>query len=148
VPDTAQAHRGYLEISGQVAVPRTVSGADLATLHRAEYVEAIVDKEGGSMTRRWRGTPLLEVLALAQPLDTARYVRVCAGSYALPVALAAAQAALICDELDGQALTLEHGAPWRLLLPGAHQHTSVKWIDRLELTEERGSYDAGCGRTG
>lgn len=35
---------------------------------------------------------------------------------------------------------------WRRLLPGSATHTSVKWIERLEVTEEPGSYDAGCAR--
>jgi DMSO/TMAO reductase YedYZ molybdopterin-dependent catalytic subunit len=147
IPASAQSHTGQLEIRGRVSHPRTLSGADLAPLRRIEQVEEFVGKDGGRVVRRWRGMLLLEVLALAQPGETACYVRVCAGSYALPLALAKAHAALLCDELDGQPLAQRQGAPWRLLLPGGHAHTSVKWIDRLEVTEERGSYDAGCGRT-
>jgi DMSO/TMAO reductase YedYZ molybdopterin-dependent catalytic subunit len=137
-----------MEIMGQVSRPRMVSSSDLVALPRAQRVEEFAGKDGGTVVRHWRGIPLLVVLDLAQPLDTARYVRVCAGTYALPVALAEAQGALLCDELDGQPIPQRHGAPWRLLLPGADNHTSVKWIDLLEVTEEPGSYDAGCGRPG
>jgi DMSO/TMAO reductase YedYZ molybdopterin-dependent catalytic subunit len=113
------SHPGHMEITGLVSHPRALSGPEFASLPRAHYIEEFVSKRGdGTMVRRWGGFPLLEVLSLAQPLDTARYVRVCAGSYALPVALAEAQAALCCDELDGQPLPERHGAPWRLLLSG------------------------------
>jgi DMSO/TMAO reductase YedYZ molybdopterin-dependent catalytic subunit len=111
------------------------------------HVEEFVGRDGTPVARCWHGIPLLQVIALAQPLETARYVRVCAGSYALPVALAEAQEALLCDQLDGQPIPQRHGAPWRLLLPGGATHTSVRWIDRLEVTEEPGSYDAGCSPT-
>jgi DMSO/TMAO reductase YedYZ molybdopterin-dependent catalytic subunit len=130
-----------------VARPQTLTAADLAPLAHTEQREEYVGKDGGAVVRHWGGMPLLAVLALAQPWETARYVRVCAGAYALPVALADAGGALLCDELDGQPLSHRQGAPWRLLLPGADNHTSVKWIDRLEVTEEPGSYDAGCGRS-
>jgi DMSO/TMAO reductase YedYZ molybdopterin-dependent catalytic subunit len=146
-PTGAPTHPGFLAIEGLVARPQTLTAADLAPLARTERREEFAGKDGGHVARRWRGIPLLAVVALARPRETARYVRVCAGSYALPVALADAEGALLCDALDGQTLSHRQGAPWRLLLPGADNHTSVKWIDRLEVTQEPGSYDAGCGRT-
>jgi DMSO/TMAO reductase YedYZ molybdopterin-dependent catalytic subunit len=146
VPAGIESPTGYLEITGLVSQPRTLAGTDLAAVPRFEHVEAFVRKGGGSVVRRWRGMLLMDVLSLARPGEEARYVRVCAGSYQLPVALTKVGAALLCDELDGRPLLQAEGAPWRLLLPGGHAHTSVKWIDRLVLTEERGSYDAGCGR--
>jgi DMSO/TMAO reductase YedYZ molybdopterin-dependent catalytic subunit len=146
-PAGASPDLGQLEITGQVCHRLTLSGDDLAALPRAHHVEEFVGKDGAPVVRRWQGVPLLQVLALAQPLEAARYVRVCAGSYALPVALAEAGGALLCDQLDGQPIPQRHGAPWRLLLPGGATHTSVRWIERLEVTGEPGSYDAGCGRT-
>jgi DMSO/TMAO reductase YedYZ molybdopterin-dependent catalytic subunit len=140
-------HSGHLAISGLVSQHLTLSGADLAALPHASRVERFVRKDGAPVERCWHGIPLLQVLALARPLETARYVRVAAGSYALPVALAEAQGALLCDQLDGQPIPQRHGAPWRLVLPGGATHTSVRWIDRLEVTAEPGSYDAGCGPT-
>jgi DMSO/TMAO reductase YedYZ molybdopterin-dependent catalytic subunit len=144
---TASIQPACLEISGQVLSPRTLAGIDLTALPRVRHVETFVRKDGAPEVRHWCGIRLRDVLALAQPLEGARYVRVCAGSYQLPLALAKAGAALLCDEVDGRPLQPQQGGPWRLFVPGAHAHTSVKWIDRLELTAERGSYDAGCGRS-
>ena len=79
---------------------------------------------------------LADVLALAEALPSACYVRACAGLWVVPVPLADAVGALICDELNGEALSTEHGAPWRLVLQGGACYTNVKWLYRLELTAE------------
>jgi DMSO/TMAO reductase YedYZ molybdopterin-dependent catalytic subunit len=85
---------------------------------------------------------LREVLALAEPLPVARYVRAGAGSYVVPVPLSDTGSALLADELNGEPLSIEHGAPWRLVLPGGACYTSVKWLDHLEPTAEPGEHAA------
>jgi DMSO/TMAO reductase YedYZ molybdopterin-dependent catalytic subunit len=118
--------------------PRT----DLAGLPRIAHTEPFTCEEGWTVPSvRWRGVRLADVVALAGPLPAARYVRVHAGEYAVPVPLDQAGAALLCDEMNGQPLPAAHGAPWRLLLPGGACFTSVKWVDRLELTAAPGPND-------
>lgn len=78
------------------------------------------------------------MLALARPCPEAQYVRVASANYVVPVALVDATKALLCDRLDGGELSAEHGGPWRLLIPSADCFTSVKWVDRLELSAEPG----------
>ncbi len=91
----------------------------------------------------WEGWPLRALLDLAQPLPTARAVAVSAGSYSLWLTLEEAGQALLCDRLNGAPLTREHGAPWRLLLPGGQCYTSVKWVDTLLVSETLGLSTAG-----
>ncbi len=83
-----------------------------------------------------------DILAPAQPLPGARFVRVAAGNYVLPLPLGEAEGAVLCDELNGQPLEVEHGAPWRLIVPGAACYASVKWVDRLELAPDAGEKSA------
>jgi len=128
-----------LRIEGLVAQPRVLHDADLAALPRRTLVEPFTCEEGWTVPRvAWQGIPLSQVLALSQPAPEARYVRVCAGAYTIVLALAEAAESLLCDTLDGQPLTREHGAPWRLVVPGGKCFTSVKWVDRLEVTAEAG----------
>jgi DMSO/TMAO reductase YedYZ molybdopterin-dependent catalytic subunit len=135
----AQANTPALRITGLVAHPRVLTPADLAALARAAHEEAFTCEEGWSVPGlRWDGVRLLDVLGLAQPLPAARYVRVCSGDYSVPVHLNQAHAALLCDRLNGAPLAVEHGAPWRLLLPNGSCFTSVKWVTHLELTAEPG----------
>jgi len=65
-------------------------------------------------------------------------LRVGAGAYEVTLALDSLDGALLCDALDGKPLSPEHGAPWRLLVPCDKCFTSVKWVDRLEVTSGRG----------
>ena len=90
----------------------------------------------------WEGVPLREIIARGGPLAEARYLRVYAGEYWLTLPLADLDDALLCDRLNEEPLTPEHGAPWRLVLSGGACFTSVKWVDHLELAAERGEATA------
>ena len=60
----------------------------------------------------------------------------------VPIALEDAADALVCDELNGELLSVEHGAPWRLVVSGGPCYSNVKWLNHLELTSEPGEHDA------
>src|SRR5579875_1271218 len=141
LPQEVRSHAAVprLAIDGLVAEPRTLSPDALAALPRATLTEPFACEEGWMVPGlRWEGVRLGDVLALAAPCPEARYVRVCSGEYAVPLALEEARAALLADRLNGAPLPLEHGAPWRLVVPGGRCFTSVKWVTRLELTAEPG----------
>jgi DMSO/TMAO reductase YedYZ molybdopterin-dependent catalytic subunit len=40
--------------------------------------------------------------------------------------------------MNGRPLPAAQRAPWRLLIPGGACFTSVKWVDRLEITAAPG----------
>lgn len=129
-----------LRIDGLVTEPCTIVPTDLAPLARASFTEDFHCEEDWTVPQqRWRGSRLLDVLSLAEPLPAAKYVRVHAGNYVVPLSLMEAEQALLADTLNDQPLAVEHGAPWRLALAGGVCFTSVKWVDRLELTDEPGA---------
>lgn len=135
-------HEPALRIDGLVRRAGDVRGADLGALSRVDHTEAFTCEEGWTVPAvRWRGIRLADVIALAGPLPSARYVRVHAGNYVVPVLLDDVRTALLCEEMDGHPLPAAHGAPWRLLVPGGACFTSVKWVARLELTAEPGAND-------
>jgi DMSO/TMAO reductase YedYZ molybdopterin-dependent catalytic subunit len=144
VDTQAQATRqATLVVDGLVAQPRRLGPADLAALPRATLTVAFTCEEGWSVPGlRWGGVRLLDVLALAQPRSEARYVRAGAGPFVVPLSLDEAAQALVTDRLNDQPLSVEHGAPWRLVVPGGVCYSSVKWLARLELTAEPGEHDA------
>jgi DMSO/TMAO reductase YedYZ molybdopterin-dependent catalytic subunit len=145
IPDDVQRRSATatLHIEGLVARQITLTADDLAVLSRVDLQEAFRCEEGWSVPDLgWSGMRLSDVLALAEPLPGAGFVRVCSGSYALPLALAETQAALLCDALNHRPLPLEHGAPLRLVMTGGRCFTSVKWVDRLIVTLLPGSNDA------
>jgi DMSO/TMAO reductase YedYZ molybdopterin-dependent catalytic subunit len=139
----ARAARALLRIDGLVAHPLELTAEDLRRLQRATLEEAFVCEEGwGVPGLRWAGVNLSDVLALAEPSPDARYVRAGSGDWVVPIALSDAVRGVMCNELNGEPLTIEHGAPWRLVLSGGACYTNVKWLDHLELVAEPGEDDA------
>ena len=108
--------RGVLRIDGLVARPLELTADDLRQFERAALDEPFACEEGWTVPGlQWRGYRLSEVVALAE-----------------------LGRGFVCDELNGEPLTLEHGAPWRLVVSDGPCFTNVKWLDRLELVAEPG----------
>jgi DMSO/TMAO reductase YedYZ molybdopterin-dependent catalytic subunit len=140
VPSAAkrQAENPLLRVDGLVARSLDLCVEDVAGLPRYELAETFTcDAERAAKGQRWRGVRVSDVVAMAEPLSEARFIRVTSGGFVIHVAIDDA-AALLCDTLDGQPLTLERGAPWRLVVPGGRCFTSVKWVGRLELAADVG----------
>lgn len=139
VPASAVAGDPGILVDGLVARRLRLDSTRLRTLPRRDVRDDFVCEEGWTApSLSWGGVQLADAIALADPLPAATHVRVCAGGYAVPLDLAGASSALLCDLLDGAPLAVEHGGPWRLLLPGERCFTSVKWVDRLELVRHAG----------
>lgn len=132
-----------LRIMGLVAKPQLFTATDWAvgraTLARTSFTQDFrCDGKWTVPDQQWSGYRLLDLLALAKPRPAAKYIRVGSGDYIVPISLEEAEHALLADMLNGKPLTVEHGAPWRLALFGGRCFTSVKWVDRLELSAEPG----------
>jgi DMSO/TMAO reductase YedYZ molybdopterin-dependent catalytic subunit len=141
--DRERARRTRIRIDGLVAHAVELTAADLSRLQRTFLEEAFVCEEGWSVPAlRWGGVRLSDLLELAQPLPAARYVRAASGAWVVPIALAEVPRGLVCDELNGEPLTIEHGAPWRLVVSGGACYTNVKWLDHLEVVADPGEDDA------
>lgn len=138
VPAAAGGH-GSLVIDGLVSHPTVLDQSEFAALAHGVVAVDFSCEEGWTVPQlRWRGVTLSTLAELVQPLASARWVRVCAGAYEVTLDVAMQPDALLCDELNGDLLTTDHGAPWRLLVPGDRCVTSVKWVDRLEFTSQPG----------
>ena len=44
---------------------------------------------------------------------------------------------LLCDEMNGEPLPPQHGAPVRLIAPGWYGVANVKWLTRIEVLDQR-----------
>ena len=110
-------------------------------------------------TARWTGALLCDVLALAQPATEGvdvRFEGADHGPYhlqailpetnqndltfvrALPLAEAAdpSSAILVAYEMNGEPLTPDHGAPFRIIVPHWYAVASVKWLRRIDVLTE------------
>jgi len=53
---------------------------------------------------------------------------------------------LLADTLEGEPLTVEHGAPLRLVAPAHYAYKSVKYLSRIEFRSEDAGYRASAFR--
>ncbi|MBA2563993.1 MAG: sulfite oxidase [Gemmatimonadetes bacterium] len=112
-------------------------------------------RHGAVATAEFTGAPLAALLERVQPSPEATEVvftgadsgrvgegRLVAFERSLPLVVARHEDILLVWEMNGEPLTPDHGAPVRLIVPGWYGVASVKWLERIELTQEpfRGYY--------
>ena len=96
---------------------------------------------GGIGVAEWTGVPLREVLDRAGVKRTARYVMP-EGldernvKRPLPIEKALADDTLLVYAMNGAPLLPDHGFPVRLLVPGWVGIAHIKWIGRIEVSEQ------------
>jgi len=105
---------------------------------------------GAVGTAEWTGVPLAELLARARSLPDAKEIvfrgadegepqglgHAIAFERSLTVEQAARGDALLAYAMNGQPLTPDHGAPVRLVVPGAYGMASVKWLAHVTVVAD------------
>lgn len=125
----------------RVAGARTIAlaAADLAALPQYEVVLPIACVEGWSSTARWSGVRLRDVLDLAG-VPAGRQLRVVSlerdwlySTSRVGPSAARDPLTLLATGVNGQALSLDHGYPLRLIAPDRPGAQQTKWLDRIEV---------------
>lgn len=144
LPDTA---RWRLRVDGLVARPLALSLDDLRAFPRLEHQGSFTCERGWEAGQwRWQGASLAAVLELAGPLPSATALYAHSDDFRSLVPLSAAPGAFLADALAGQALTVERGAPCRLIVVDPESQLSLKWVDRLEVLHAAPEEPAGPRR--
>ena len=145
-----------VKIDGMVEKPREIGFDDLVRrmpleerLYRHRCVEA------WAMAIPWSGFPLAKLVQFAQPLSSAKYVRmetfldagVASGQRqtwypwpyveGLTMAEATNELALLAIGAYGKPMPKQHGAPLRLAVPWKYGFKSIKSIVRFSFTDQR-----------
>ena len=126
---------GYrLLIGGLVQHERSLALRDLPAL---DELVATLDCTGGFYsTQRWRGVRIGRLIDEAVAAPAASHLRVVSVTgYRWSFALADARGLLLATHVSADALSHEHGAPARLVVPGARGFQWVKWVTRIELLD-------------
>jgi DMSO/TMAO reductase YedYZ molybdopterin-dependent catalytic subunit len=128
-----------MRIQGAVARPIELQAPELAALADTEVVADFRCHEGWSRVGvRWRGVRLAALLSLAGASDGAGYVTVASGDYTVVLSREQAEdrRVLLALERDGRPLRVADGVP-RLVGPADWDcFTSVKAVQRIEVTRE------------
>ncbi len=124
-----------LRVEGLVARPLATS---LGELPAADELVATLDCTGGFYsTQRWRGVSLSALLDLAGADPGARHVTVrSVTGYRWSFAIEAARGLLLATHVGDAPLSHDHGAPIRLVAPGARGFQWVKWVTHIELRHD------------
>lgn len=116
-----------------------LSRADLEALDQSESTLPIACVEGWSASGTWRGVRLRDLLALVGA-DGGHDVEVeslqPSGNYRiteLPAQFADDSLTLLALDLDGEALSIDHGFPCRLIAPDRPGVLQTKWVARIEV---------------
>ena len=145
-----------VKIGGMVKQPRTLDIDDLLKLVSLEeriYRHRCVER--WAMTVPWTGFPVSQLLKVAEPLGSAKYIvfttaedkkampGLRASWYPWPyvegitIEEAANDLAFLSTGLFGKSLPPQNGAPLRLTLPWKYGFKSVKAIVSIEFTDKR-----------
>src|ERR1700694_4531247 len=143
-----------LTVGGAVKRPRRLAPEDVRRLPRRRltatlecagngraFMSPTVPGEqwrlGAGSTAEWGGVPLWAVLPPAEiGADAVEVVFTGADGFARSLGIddAMGDDVLLVDTMNGEPLTREHGAPFRLLVAGWYGMAAVKWLARIELS--------------
>jgi DMSO/TMAO reductase YedYZ molybdopterin-dependent catalytic subunit len=129
-----------LEVGGLVARPGHYSVDQIKALPKRVQNTKHVCVEGWSMNPKWGGARIVDFLSLvgADPRGKYVYVTSADGYYtSYDIASARQTQSLLCYEAYNTPLTLEHGAPVRIVMPTKLGYKSAKWIISFWVTDQK-----------
>jgi DMSO/TMAO reductase YedYZ molybdopterin-dependent catalytic subunit len=138
-----------LAIDGMVAQPASFSLAEIKSLPWRSQITLLQCEEGWSYIAEWIGVPLPHILNLVGTLPQARYVIYRSfepdtwDSIDMPDALH--PQTLVTFGMNGGDLPVGFGGPLRLRLPRQLGYKSLKYINRLTVTDNLKKFGKGLG---
>jgi DMSO/TMAO reductase YedYZ molybdopterin-dependent catalytic subunit len=121
------------------ATPRELSREQLLALPQHSYDLPIACVEGWSTTQRWTGVRLRDLAALAgvdgesevlvESLQKAGALR----EVTLSSGQVGAESSLLALKVNGEDLSLDHGFPARVIVPGAPGVHQTKWVSTMRF---------------
>ena len=146
-----------LKVDGLVEQPSAFTLAQLRALPSRTQITRHDCVEGWSAIGQWTGVPLAQVLAIAQPKSTARFVVLhCADTYgsgnsktpyyeSIDLDDAYHAQTIIAYGLNGKPLPVANGAPLRLRVERQLGYKHAKFLARIELVESFAHLGRGKG---
>jgi DMSO/TMAO reductase YedYZ molybdopterin-dependent catalytic subunit len=129
-----------LEVGGLVSKPGRYSLDQVQRLPKKVMNTRHVCVEGWSMVPHWGGARLADFLTAVGAASNAKYVYVaCGDGYYTSYDIASARhpQSLLCYEAYDKPLTLDHGAPLRIVMPTKLGYKSAKWLTNIFVTNEK-----------
>ena len=146
MPSAPLASSWTLSVIQPDRATRIFTPADTASLVRVEMTTELKCIEGWSQIVMWGGVRLADFVAaheLGRRPDGSAYdylaLTTSDGNYyvGLDTPSGLHPQTLLCDSMNGAPLTHGHGAPLRVVLTVKYGIKNIKWLGRLEFTDNR-----------
>ena len=138
-----------LVVDGMVARPTSFPVVELKSFPRRSQITHLACEEGWSYIAQWIGVPLSHILELVGTLPQARYVvyRSFQRDWwdSLDMADALHPQTFVVHGMNGGDLPVAFGGPLRLRVPRQLGYKSVKYINRLTVTDSLKQFGKGLG---
>jgi len=138
-----------LSVDGMVAHAGSLSLSDLKSLPMRSQITEVACEEGWSYIAEWIGTPLIEVLHAVGALPQARYVAYFSIDSdwwdSIDMADALHPQTLLTWGMNDGDLPVSFGGPLRMRVPRQLGYKSVKFINRLIVTDSLKHFGKGLG---
>ena len=138
-----------LAVDGMVTHPMKFSVADLKALPSRSQITHLACEEGWSYIAEWTGVPLVDILNTAGIRPDAKYVvyfSMQKGWWdSVDMADALHPQTLMTYAMNGDALSVGFGGPLRVRVPRQLGYKSVKYINRLTVTDSLQGFGKGLG---
>jgi DMSO/TMAO reductase YedYZ molybdopterin-dependent catalytic subunit len=138
-----------LSVEGLVAQPASLSLDDIKRFPVRRQITEIACEEGWSYIAEWAGTPLIDVLRAAGIMPQARYVVYFSIQKSwwesIDMADALHPQTLVAYAMNDSDLPVAFGGPLRMRVPRQLGYKSVKFINRLVVTDSLARFGKGLG---
>jgi DMSO/TMAO reductase YedYZ molybdopterin-dependent catalytic subunit len=128
-----------LKISGAVTKPISLKMVEIQKMPLTSMVIRQVCVEGWAAIVQWGGVRMRDLLLLAEPLPSAKYVyfQSADGYYeSWDLASVVHPQTLLAYQMNGQALPADNGAPLRLAAPIKLGYKQSKWVTEIIVTSQ------------
>jgi methionine sulfoxide reductase catalytic subunit len=142
-----------LKVYGLVERPITYSLADLHSMTKQVQITEHFCIQGWTAIAEWAGVSMREIITSCKPYREAQYVvfrsyQITDGDEfyeVLDLELAKHPQTILAYEMNGESLTIPHGAPLRLRAETQLGYKMVKWIRSIEFVADYKNIEMGQG---
>jgi sulfoxide reductase catalytic subunit YedY len=142
-----------LKVYGLVERPSEFSLTDLYLMHKQTQITEHFCIQGWTAIAEWTGVSMTDIIELCKPTPNARYVvfhsyQITNGDEfyeVIDLELAKHIQTILAYEMNGETLTIPHGAPLRLRAETQLGYKMVKWIRSIEFVSDYKNIGMGQG---
>lgn len=133
-----------LRVDGLVSNAAEHTLGALAELGAQPLRSDVTCPDGAGGKPEYTGVPLHELIELAKPLPGATHVLVHSGDYVASFRLESLgrRQAIVAHTRAGEPISWQQGGALRLVVAKGACFDSVKWVERIELTDDDGAATA------